>query len=140
MSHLMMKKLFLPLAALLILSACANAPPTESSRQMLQEKFGNQSIDRLLTAWGPPMGETHLTDGTRLVMYTYTDIYDLDAWNQSTYTCKASFLAPPPSFKITKVKLEGDDYECHELSLGHTGASSVISPRASLFSGRFRDE
>jgi hypothetical protein len=126
--------------ALLALAACVSTPPIESSRQMLMEKFGNQSIDNLLLAWGPPIAETHLTNGTRVVSYTYTDIYDIDAWNQSNYSCKAIFLAPPKAFKISSVSLEGEDYECHELALGHTGISSVVSPRASLFGGRFIDD
>lgn len=119
------------LLAVLALAACAMSPPVETSRNYLQQKYGNQPIDNLLTAWGPPQAETRLTDGTRIVSYAYTDIYDFNSWDQVAYGCRATFTAPSPSFKITKITLDGDDDECYELSLGHFGVSTVVSPQAS---------
>jgi hypothetical protein len=119
------------LLATLALTACAMSPPVGTSWSYLQQQFGNQSIDNLLTTWGPPQAETRLTNGTRLVGYTYMDVYDYNSWDQVAYGCRATFTAPPPSFKITKITLEGDDDECYQLSLGHFGVSTVVSPEAS---------
>ena len=111
------------------LAACVAAPPVDVTRQMLSDRFGHQSIDTVLLAWGPPTSETHLTNGARMAVYTRTVVYDYGSWDQSAYGCKASFLAPPPDFKIESVSLDGDDYDCQELSLGHTGSAVYVRPR-----------
>lgn len=117
------------------LTACATAPPVENSRQMLWQKFGNQPLDNLLLAWGPPTAETKLTNGARMVTYSYTYISDFGYYDQYMYRCKASFLAPPPAYKIDNVSLDGDPNECSELAQGRTGIATNIPLRPSFYMG-----
>jgi hypothetical protein len=129
-----MKK-FLFAALVFALAGCASAPPTTVSRQDLWNKYGNQPIDSILLAWGPPQSETHLTDGSRLVSYSRSTVTDFGYYDQNTYSCKANFLAPPPSYKITNVGLDGADFECAELAEGRTGIATVPAPRPTFYFG-----
>lgn len=114
-------------AMLSVLASCMTAPPVDASRQMLWERFGNQSIDNVLLAWGPPMAEARLTNGTRMITYTRTVIYE-GGVRQNAYGCKASFLAPPPDYKVDNVSMDGNSYDCQELAFGRMGITVYPAP------------
>ncbi|MGE3622632.1 MAG: hypothetical protein AB7H77_01985 [Bdellovibrionales bacterium] len=119
----------LPLIVLILgLAGCATAPPVAETRQMLWDKWGNQPLDSLLLAWGPPMTETRLTDGKRLVSWSYTHIYNPNYYDETIYGCKTSFLAAPPKYLIENVSLDGSDYSCEQLANGRSGVSFASAP------------
>ena len=107
----------LPLLALALLSGCVTAPTVDTSRQALWTKYGNHPLDDVLLAWGPPTAETKLATNARLATYEHVVFYRDSSFS---YQCRATFLAPPPSFKVTNIALDGDPTECYELSLGNT--------------------
>ena len=113
---------FLTVAGALCQSACAPVPDTHASQEALWQQFGNQPVDTLLLAWGAPMAETHLTDGSRLISYQHTTTYEGSGAQSG---CKVSFLAKPPQFVINNVALEGDANECYLLSQGRIGDNRI---------------
>jgi hypothetical protein len=119
----------------LALASCAGAPDVSISRQMLWQEFGDKPLDNLLVAWGPPSAETHLTTGARMVTYVRTVVYNNGWYDESSYGCKASFLAPTPDFTIKNVSLDGNDEECAELAQGHIGTSIYPAPHVGAFFG-----
>jgi len=100
---------------------------------MLWDKFGHHSLDDLLLAWGPPTAETTLTTGARMVTYTRAVIQNGGGVDTSDYNCKASFLAPAPSYKIENVSLDGNAGACSELASGHTGTTIYSAPPQPIF-------
>jgi hypothetical protein len=131
-------KRFAFLIFVLCLAGCETAPPIATSRQMLWQQFGTRSLYDLFNAWGPPPADIHLANGTRVVIYTYAAVYDINPYKQSAYGCKASYLAAPSTFEIEDITLDGYARECDRLVRGHIGMTSYISPQGSLFSGAYQ--
>jgi hypothetical protein len=111
------------------LATCATQP-VDQSRQALWQRFANHPIDEVVLAWGAPQSETRLTDGTRVLTYrrTRTLWRDFGYGNLNygdTVECDASFLAPPPDFKVKNISMDGDAFQCADMA---RGASGVASP------------
>ena len=109
------------------LASCTPIPAVSDSREVLWGQFGNQPVDGLLLAWGPPLAETHLTDGSRLLSYQHSTTYEAQSPYERQAACKASFLAKAPQYRIADVALEGDMNECRLLSQGHTGDNRIVA-------------
>ena len=119
---------FVSLLAVFALAACTPAPPVDQSREMLWNQFGNQPVDALLMSWGAPMSETHLTDGSRMVVYQHSTTYDAQSSYERQSGCKVSFLAQAPHYRISNIAMEGDAGECRMLSQGSTGNVRLSAP------------
>lgn len=113
---------YITIFLLIASTACTPAPDVHTSQEALWARFGDQPVDALLLAWGAPMSETRLTDGSRLISYQHTTIYEGDG---AQWSCKVSFLARPPQYLIDNIALEGSAGECYLLSQGHTGNSVI---------------
>lgn len=110
------------------LAGCTPAPAVDVSREQLWSEFGGQPIDKVLLAWGAPAKETHLTDGSRLITYQHSTIYDAQTSYQQSNGCEVSFVAKPSQFVINDIAMQGAPNECHLLAMGRVG--NVIVPTA----------
>lgn len=117
--------LFLILSALV---ACTPAPPVSDSREVLWQQFGNHPLDELLMAWGVPSKETHLSDGSRLVTFRRSTVYDSRSPYERSVACEVSFMAKGSAQKISDISMQGAPNECRLLALGRVG--DVIVPSA----------
>jgi len=100
------------LAAMLMLDACAPPPPVTQSRDALWDKYAHRSVDDILLAWSTPQAESKLTNGSRLLTYRHSTIYDAG----NSYNCEVTFLAPPPRFTIENIAMSGDARDCQQLA------------------------
>lgn len=114
------KPVFL-LLGLYALAGCTPPPPVGDSRETLWRQWGGQPVDQLLLSWGTPVGETRLTDGSRLLKYRHSTTYDAQSPYEHGAACEVSFLARPPAFRIDDVALEGAANECNLLAQGRIG-------------------
>lgn len=112
------------LTGLLMLAACTPPPPVGQSRAVLWQRFGHHSIDEVLLAWGAPVAETKLTNGSRLVTYRHGTTYDAASPYEFSNGCQASFLAPPPRYTIDNVAMTGNPLECYLLTTQGPGYAS----------------
>ena len=112
------------------LGGCVPVPEVPASREVLWGQFGGKPVDALLMTWGSPMGETHLTDGSRLIEYQHSTIYDAQSVSERRSGCKVSFLAKSPKFVISDVAMQGEPYECELLSQGKLGEARIMAAPA----------
>jgi hypothetical protein len=106
-------------------SCCAQVPPIPQSREALWQQFGQKPVDAVLMSWGAPAKETHLTDGSRLLTYRRSTIYDAQSPYEQVSACEVSFLAHPPAFNVDDIAMQGAANECHMLSEGRIGEVRV---------------
>ena len=112
-----------------LLAGCTPPPPVVDSREILWQRFGHHPLDELIMAWGTPAGETHLSNGSRMVTYRHATIYDAASPYERGVSCDVSFLAASPKFRIEDISMEGDAYECNLLAQGRLGiARNVYVP------------
>lgn len=124
----MMQAVSLGLAAsaLILLASCAPSPPVTQSREVLWERFGGQPVDAVLMAWGTPERETRMTDGSRLVTYKHSTVFDADSPYEYDTSCEVTFMAQSPKYRIDNIAMDGTPYECHLLAQGHTGTARHV--------------
>ena len=115
------------LLAFLWIFSCAPIPGVTQSREVLWNQFGNQPVDSLLLSWGTPLGETHLTDGSRMISYQHSTTYEAQSPYERAVGCKVSFLAKAPQFRIADIAMEGDAHECQLVAQGHLGDNRIMS-------------
>ena len=112
---------WLVLLPVLILSACTPLPTVEQSRDQMWAQYNHQPVDKLLMALGTPERESHLTDGSRLLTYQFSSIYNDGSPYERQSRCEATFMAKAPSYRLENIAMQGDNYECSLLAQGHTG-------------------
>src|SRR5690349_13194136 len=110
------------------LTSCTQAPPVSSSQDALWQKFGHQSIDTILLAWGSPAAETRLTDGSRMVTYRHTTLLDAYSPYARSTGCEVTFLAKSPAYRVENIAMKGDAAECQLLAGGRTGMTHMDYP------------
>jgi hypothetical protein len=104
-----------------LLSGCTPPPPVEQSRAQVWQRFAHHSIDDVMLAWGPPSAESKLTNGSRMLTYRRGVTYDAGSSYASTNGCEATFLAPPPHFKVENVAMTGNGFQCADLARAGPG-------------------
>lgn len=128
------------LSLLLLVSACGPAAPEVTvSREALWQQYGGQSVDQVILNWGAPAAETKLTNGSRMLSYRHTTVYDAGSPYESAAGCEVTFLAAPPSFRISDIAMKGSDAECRTLAQGRTGmARYTYTPPAGIYPYPYR--
>lgn len=109
------------IALSLCVSGCGQSVTVTDSRERLWQQFGDQPVDKLLLDWGTPDAETLLTNGSRLLKYSFSTVYGAQTMGEYSRSCEASFLAESPKFIIMNVALEGSSTECSRLAQGERG-------------------
>lgn len=113
------------LGGLALVAGCTPAPAVQDSREVLWRQYGHQPVDKLLLAWGAPTQETHMTDGSRLVMYQRSTLYESQSGYEHSSMCQVSFIAKAPEFLVSDVAMEGSPIECQALAQGRVGTVRV---------------
>ena len=112
---------YVSILVILALAGCTQAPPVKDSRELLWAQYGGHKIDDLLLSWGPPAKETRLTDGSRLVTYRHSTVYEGRGSSEQGSSCEVSFMAKSPKYMIGDIAMAGSDNECRLLAQGRTG-------------------
>lgn len=79
--------------SLLILPACYQIP-TRSGYQYQMQFWNGQSVDQLISSWGPPTTEYPLTNGGRVLQYE--KVRKVRVNNSSRHTFHHGMLDPDP--------------------------------------------
>jgi|GEM_PF-3351153 len=124
-----MRALSLGFAAInmLWLASCTPPQPVTQSREIVWQQFGNQPVDNVLMAWGTPERETRLTNGSRMVTYQHSTIFDAGSPYERKTGCEVTFIAQPPKYRIVDVAMDGEAYECNLLAQGRTGSARHVA-------------
>ena len=93
-----MKNLIWISACAVLLAGCAAPPPVNDSRDVLWARYAHHPLDELLLAWGAPQAETKLTNGSRMVTYRHSTVYDAASPYEGASGCDVTMLAPPAAF------------------------------------------
>ena len=104
-------------------SACTPTPTVAESRDRMWAQYNHQSVDALLLAFGPPVRESRLTDGSRLLTYEFNSIYDYGSPYERKSGCEATFMAKAPKYLLENIAMQGVPYECKMLADGNTGSA-----------------
>jgi len=113
---------------ILWLVSCTPPPPVAASRDVLWEQYAHQPVDKVLLTMGTPERETRLTDGSRMVTYQHSTIYDAGTPTERQTGCEVTFMAQSPHYRVENIAMEGEGYECNLLAQGHTGSRRIYIP------------
>ncbi len=120
-----------------LLAACTPAPPVTDSREVLWRQFGGHPVDDVIMGWGAPTKESHLTDGSRLLTYRRSTIYDSQTPYEQESVCEVSFMAKAPKFMVADIAMQGSPNDCRLLAQGRIGDVRVPAAEPAYPYGSF---